>query len=289
MLHPLAEQGKFCWRTFLTAAGGGIVAFFSLGFPNGVGVKIPFVHGEDAGFSLLDNEVGDLLILHGDAVLGIEDVKDDVRSGDGVFATLYAEKFDRVADAPALADSGGVDEKVAFLLAVSLDGEGHVNAVASRAGNGADDDSLAFIKGVDDGGFADVGTSDDGEFPRFGIGSRFGFRWRMENAGSFQGLVDGASKFRDSSSVYRRDRKDCFKTQPTKFAGVQGAVWIIGFVCRDNDGLARTSQLPGYFGVQGENAVSDADDEDEDRCRFNGDFGLVHGCVGNGVLSDFSV
>ena len=116
-----------------------------------------------------------------------------------------------------------------------------------------------------------------------------GFRWWMENAGSFQGLVNGAAEFRDSSSVYRRDRKDCFKTQPAEFAGVQGAVWIVGFVCRDNDRLARTSQSPGHFGVQGENAVSDADDEDEDGCRFNGDFGLVHGRVGDGVLSDFSV
>lgn len=163
MLHPLAKQGKFRWR-MASAAGGGIVAFFGLGFPNGVGVKVPFVHGEDAGFSLLDDEVGDLFILHGDAVLGVKDVEDDVRSGDGVFAALYAEKFDGIVDAPSLANSGGVDEEVAFLLAVGLDGEGHVNAVASRAGNGADDDSLAFIKGVDDGGFADVGASDDGEF-----------------------------------------------------------------------------------------------------------------------------
>lgn len=111
----------------------------------------------------------------------------------------------------------------------------------------------------------------------------------MENAAGFQGFVDGAAEFRDSASVYRRNRKDCFKTQPAEFVGVQGAVWIVGFVCRDNDGLARTSQLPGYFGVQGENAVSDADDEDEDGCRFDGDFGLIYGCVGNGVLSDFSV
>lgn len=163
MLHPLAEQGKFRRRTASTA-GGGIVAFFGLSFPNGFGVKVPFVHGEDAGFSLLDNDVGDFFILRGDAVLGVEDVKDDVRSGDGVFAALYAEKFDGVANALSLANSGGVDEEVAFLLAVGLDGEWHVDAVASCAGNGADDDSLAFIEGVDDGGFADVGSSDDGEF-----------------------------------------------------------------------------------------------------------------------------
>ena len=111
----------------------------------------------------------------------------------------------------------------------------------------------------------------------------------MGNAGGFQGFVDGAAEFRDSASVDRGDREDCFKTQPAEFAGVQGAVWIVGFVCRDNDGLARTSQSTGHFGVQGENAVSDADDEDEDGCCFNGDFGLVHGCVGNSVLSDFSV
>lgn len=272
-----------------SAAGGGIVAFFSLGFPNGGGVKIPLVHGEDAGFSLLDDEVGDLLVLHGDSVLGVKDVENDVGSGDGVFAALYAEKFDGVADAPSLANSSGVDEEVVFLFAVGLDGEGHVDAVASRAWNGTDNDSLAFVEGVDDGGFADVGASNDGEFQWFGIGSGFGFRWRMENAGGFQGFVDGVAEFRDSASVDRRYRKDCFKTQPAEFVGGQGAVWIVGFVCRDNDGLARTSQLPGYFGVQRENAVLNADDEDEDGCRFNSDSGLIHGCVGNGVLSDFSV
>ena len=260
-----------------------------MGFPNGVGVEVPFVHDENAGFSLFDDDVGDFFILHGDAILGVEDVKDDVGAGDCVFAALYAEKFDGVADAPSLANSSGVDEEVAFLLAVGLDGKRHVDAVASRAGNGADDDSLAFVEGVDDGGFADVGASNDGEFQRFGLGSGLGFRLRMEKVGGFQGFVDGAAKFKKSSSVDRRDWKDCFKTQPAEFAGGQGAVWIVGFVCRNNDGLARTSQSPGHFGVQGENAVSDADDEDEDGCRFNGDFGLVHGGGGNGVLSAFSV
>lgn len=163
MLHPLAEQGKFR-RRMASAAGGGIVAFFGLSFPNGVGVKVPFIDGEDAGFSLLDNEVGDFFILRGDTVLGVKDVKDEVRSGDGVFAALYAEKFDGVTNAPSLANSGGVDEEVAFLLAIGLDSEGHVDAVTSCAGNGADDDSLAFIEGVHDGGFANVGASDNGEF-----------------------------------------------------------------------------------------------------------------------------
>ena len=111
----------------------------------------------------------------------------------------------------------------------------------------------------------------------------------MENAGGFQGFIDGAAEFKDSSSVDCRDWKDRFKTQPTEFAGGRGAVWIVGFVCRDNDGLARTSQSPGHFSVQGKNAISDADDENEDRCRINGDFGLAHGRVGNGVLGAFSV
>lgn len=167
MLHPLAKQGKFRWQVIPAAAGGGRGAFFGLGFPNGVGVEIPFVHGEDAGFSLFDDEVGDFFILHGDAVLGVEDVENDVGAGDGVFAALYAEKFDGIADAPSLANSGGVYEEVAFLLAVGLDGKRHIDAVAGSAGNGADDDSLAFVKSVDDGGFADVGTPNNGEFQRF--------------------------------------------------------------------------------------------------------------------------
>lgn len=287
MLHPLAEQGEF-WRRIVPAAGGGR-AFFGLSFSNGLGVEIPFVHDEYAGFSLFDDEVGDFFILHGDAILGVENVEDNVSAGDGVFAALYAKKFDGVADATSLANSGSVNEEVAFLLAIGLDGERHVDAVASSAGNGADDDSLAFVEGVDDGGFADVGSSYDGEFPRFGLGSGLGFCLRMENAGGFQGFVDSAAKFRKSSSVDRRNWKDCFKTQPAEFAGGQGAVWIVGFVGRNDDGLARTSQSPGHFGVQGENAVSDADDEDEDGCRFNSDFSLVHGCVGNSVLSVFSI
>ena len=180
---------------------------------DGVVHQVPFVHHHDAGLALLHDPVGDLLVLLGDAALGVQHEDGDVAAGDGILGAFDAEELDRIVDAPGFAHAGGVDQHIGLPHALGFDLERHVHGVAGRAGNGADDHALGLGERVDDGGFADVGPADDGELQRT-AGRRNRRDWRhrsqpdhlLQVAGlASHRAADAATAASISGSIPRRE------------------------------------------------------------------------------------
>ena len=166
-LHPLAEfaeRGQFLGLSFRALLPVAPADFLFARLADFGLEQIPFVDDDDAGFAVLDDDVGDFFVLLGDARFGVQHQNRDVAARDGVLGALDAEKFNRIVHAPRLPHAGGVNQNVFLPHAVGLDLERHVNRVARRAGNRRDDDALGLRERVDDGGFADVRPADDGEF-----------------------------------------------------------------------------------------------------------------------------
>ena len=112
---------------------------------------------------MFHDDIGDLLVLLGDARLGVNDEHRDVATNDGILRALHAEKLDGVIHAARFAHAGGVDQNIFLPHAFRFHLEGHVNGIARGARNGRNDDAFGIGERVDDGGFAHVGATDDGQ------------------------------------------------------------------------------------------------------------------------------
>ena len=172
LLHPLAELGQrreallaVVPVALLEAPG---LDFLLPGLAHILGHQVPLVHHDNAGPALLDDHVGDLLVLLGDPVERVDDQHGDVAPGDGILGPLDRAILDGVVDAPGLAHTRGVDQHVAFAARLRHDLEGHVDGVAGGSRDRADDHPLGTGQPIDDGGLAHVGPSHDGQALRTG-------------------------------------------------------------------------------------------------------------------------
>ena len=93
VLNPLTELGQG-GQALLPIIALPILAFPGLdlslsSLAHVFGHKIPLVDHHDASSSLLDDHVGDLLVLLGDAAHGIDDQDGDIATGDGILGALH--------------------------------------------------------------------------------------------------------------------------------------------------------------------------------------------------------
>src|SRR5512134_2466821 len=100
--------------------------------------EVPFVDDDNTRPAVLDDRVGDLFVLPEDARLGIEHEHGDVAARDRILGALHAEELDGIVDTPRLAHPRGIDKHPTLASAFRLDFERHVDGIASRARDRAD-------------------------------------------------------------------------------------------------------------------------------------------------------
>ena len=120
-----------------------------------IGHKIPLIEQDDKGTSTFDGKAGNLLVLLGDALGGIDDKQTNLRLVDGAEAPNEAVVLDVFVNEVALAHASGVDEAITLVATLNDDVEG----VACRAGDVAHDGTILTGKAVGDRGLADVRTA----------------------------------------------------------------------------------------------------------------------------------
>ena len=126
-VHPLAgESGEEQHRGVEHVAEA--LTDFCLHIPHGVGFlvlnRVPFVDHDDGGFARFVDKTGDLGILLGDAVVGVDEDQAHVRPVDGADGTHIGIFFDGVIHFAFPAHTGGVDEAVfsGFVFKIGVDG-----------------------------------------------------------------------------------------------------------------------------------------------------------------------
>ena len=116
--------------------------------------QIPLVHDEDAGGSPFHGETGDLDVLLADPLLGIDQDERDVGPIDRLDGLDDGVFLQSKADAALPADSRGIDQKKFLPVA----GEGGVDGVPRRPGDGVRDRPFVAEDPIDEGGLADIGS-----------------------------------------------------------------------------------------------------------------------------------
>ena len=120
--------------------------------------QIPLVDHDDHGLARLVRDARDLLVLLGDAGLGVDQEQADLGPLHRHMGAENAEMLDAVIDLGLAANACRVDEgKGADLVLQS-----RVHSVARGACDVGDDQAVLADELVDDGGFARVGLADDG-------------------------------------------------------------------------------------------------------------------------------
>ena len=137
--------------------------FLLAGLSNILGHEVPFVDHHDAGASLLDNHISNLLVLLSDPVQRIDHQNGDVTASDGTLGPFNGKVLDAVIDATCLPDTRGVHQHVLFTPGLGHHLERNVNGIAGRPRDLTDDNSIRSGNPVDDGRLADIRTANDGQ------------------------------------------------------------------------------------------------------------------------------
>ncbi len=122
-------------------------------------VGVPLVDRNDAGLPRLVCEAGDLAVLFGEALEGVDHDDADVCPFNGHFGPDDAVFLNALIHPGLPAQAGGVNEQEGAVLVVYLG----VGGVAGGAGNGGHDGPLLSAELVDERALADVRLADDGD------------------------------------------------------------------------------------------------------------------------------
>ncbi|HWC46448.1 MAG TPA: ribosome biogenesis GTPase Der, partial [Casimicrobiaceae bacterium] len=120
---------------------------------------VPLVDADGERAARFEDVTGEVRVLLGDAVDGIEQQDHDVRVLDRLQRLDHRELLDRLAHLAATAHAGGVDQRVAPIAAVEIEAD----RIARRARLVERDHALLAEQRIDQGRLADVGPPDDGD------------------------------------------------------------------------------------------------------------------------------
>ena len=226
--------------------------------------RVPLVDGQHHGTAAFQDVAGDVRVLVGDALRGVEQQEDDVRIGDRLQRLDDRELLDRLEDPALLAQPGGVDELE--LLPGTL--ERHGDRVPRRAGLIEGNQALLAQPGIDQGRLADIGPAGNRQPDRLGGVVRFvGLGLRREV---------GQRRFHQAAhafAVRRGHRMRLAEPEFVELAQARGFGHALGLVRRQHDAPARRAEVARNVVVlRGEPG---ADIDQEDHC-----IGLSHGLPG---------
>ena len=171
-------------------------------------------------------------VLLGDFGLRVQHQQHDVAGLDGLQRLDDRELLDRLEHLAALAQAGGVDQRVAAAIAFEVDLDG----VARGAGHVERDHALFAHQGVDQRRLADVGTADDGQLDAVVVLALFGrlffLGWRLG-----QVLQREFDQVDDAVTVRRRDGIGLPQTQFVEFGDGGARPHALGLVHRQQHAL----------------------------------------------------
>ena len=226
--------------------------------------RVPLVDHDDARLARLVRKPGDLRILLGHAVVGVEQNQAHVRALDGGNGAHIAVLFHRVVYLGFAAHSGGVDEQVlaGFVFKIAVDG------VARRAGNIGDDHAFLAEDTVEQARLADIRLSDDGDLDDvLVILVLVIFRERVH------ARIEQVAR---AVSVHRRDLDRVTETERVKLIRVRvHAAGLVTFVDRQYHRLFRLFEHRGDLRVRRGQPDRYVHDHDDDVRRFDGDLRLT--------------
>ena len=228
--------------------------------------EVPLVHRDDARFFCLLNEAGDLLVLRGHALRGVNDQAAQVRAADARFAAHDAENFHGIVALALRADAGGINEHVVMLSQRVED----VHGVARRAADGRDERALVAEDGVCERGLADIRPADDRDAQReilLFTRSKFLLRRREQT-------LDFLDEPLCAEVVLGADGEQAVKAELRKFIRIRSVLRVIDFVHDQNDRLARAPQPACEIVVHAGEAVLAVHDEQDHVARLDGDLRL---------------
>ena len=126
---------------------------------------VPFVEGDHQGATGLQHEAEQVEVVLDHALASVHDEDHHVGVLDRLQRLDHRELLDRLEDLAATPHAGGVDQGVAFFVAL----EGDVDAVARGAGLVIDDHPLFAEHAVDQSRLANVGSTDHGDLDAGGL------------------------------------------------------------------------------------------------------------------------
>ena len=133
---------------------------------------VPFVHNEDTRLELVGDVVSKLLVYFAHLLFAIEEQQNNIRATDATLCSVNPVPIDVCLDAFIASQTWRIDGHKFMPIEFKL----HVDAIAGRSGNFADDHSLCLGERIDKRALAYIATTDDshlhhGRFQRFSVKS----------------------------------------------------------------------------------------------------------------------
>ena len=214
---------------------------------------VPFVDHEDAGFEFIVDVVSKLFIDFAHGFGAIEEQQDDIGPANASLGSVGSIPIDIGFDAFAASQARSVDRHEF----VAIEFEHHIDAIAGRPGDFADDAAILLGERVDEGAFADVASTDNRHFHRgwfdlFGSGIEI---WKsLGNPGQevpFVAILSSA--YSEQITV----------AQAMEFVGVGVLGLAVGFVGNQQDWFVDFSEPIGDLSIQRDQSAARVDDKDQ--------------------------
>ena len=265
LLHPLSKLGKRRHRR--VASFKPLLLFAPLNFlftrlAHAFFHQIPFVNHDDARLLFLDDFIANLIVLLGNAHLGVEHQHGNIAARNGIFRALHAEELDRFIHTPRFAHPSRINQHVPFAFPVRLHLERHVDGIARCSWNRADDDALRLGKRVNDGRFSDIRSTNDRKLQTM-LRRHFRLFAVRKKRYCFRG------KRLDAFAMNRGNRKHIIKAQPCKIRRLILHPLRVHLVRSDQNWFARPSQPFRHFLVERHHAFLNVDYKNDSVRGFN--------------------
>ncbi len=228
---------------------------------------IPFVHREDHRTPAFEDVAGDVRVLVGHTLGGVQQQQHDVGGLDGLQGLDHRELLDGLEHLALAPQACGVDELE--LLPVAL--EGHGDRVPRRAGHVEGDEAFLAEPGVDERGLAHIGPAGDGQADGLVLAV---FRLVL-GLGELQRLKGRLEQAADTLPVGRGDGQDLAQTQLVELGQLRALAHALGLVAHEQAGFAEAPQVVGDVVVLGRQARACIHDEDDDVRFRDGLLGLL--------------
>ena len=121
--------------------------------------RIPLIDQQGHALLLLQDHAGDMCILGGDAIGGIDQQQGHIAALDGAQGAQHGVLLDTLLDLARAADACGVDQRDPL----AVHGDRGVDAVAGGARRNADYAALLADQLIEQAGLADVGAAHNGD------------------------------------------------------------------------------------------------------------------------------
>ena len=230
-----------------------------------LGLKVPFVDDRDQAASFAPRQRRQLLILHGQALDGVDHQHRHVGAAERRDGAADGGALERILHATAAADAGSVDQDVTG----AGDLEQRVERVAGRAGGRVDERARKSEHTVHERRLPGVRSTDDGDADR--VVARPGAGLRRE-------LQDALHERRDAVAVGGRDWDQLVDAEAVELVAVGEARRRVELVDGEEHAGAAAAQLDGGCLVGGREpglAVEQVDHES--RPLEGGEAGVADG------------